>query len=73
MTKVLIETEGTEFEQHGKPYAVIDEDFREGKPIMLDEEDIEAITANSSDEEDDSEESNSEEDNSEENEEESQG
>ena len=59
MTKKLIETEGTEFEQNGKPYAIIDEDFREGRPIMLDTDDIEAITANDDEDtnEDDSEES----------------
>lgn len=59
MTKKLIETEGTEFEQNGKPYAIIDEDFREGRPIMLDTDDIEAITANDdeNENEDDSEES----------------
>ena len=45
MTKIIIETEGTEFEQNGKPYAVIDEDFREGRPIMLDQEDIEAVAS----------------------------
>ena len=45
MSKILIETAGTEFEQNGKPYAVIDENFREGKPIMLDAADVAVVVA----------------------------
>ena len=61
MTKIIIETEGTEFEQNGKPYAVIDEDFREGRPIMLDQEDIEAVASIIDDSDDDEEDKTSEE------------
>lgn len=43
--KKIILTEGTEFEQNMKDMALIDTDFREGKPTMLDSDEVnEAFT-----------------------------
>lgn len=46
MSKLLINTKDTEFEQNRKKYAIIDTSFRDGKPIMLDDVDIETVEPN---------------------------
>ena len=45
--KKIILTEGTEFEQNMKDLALIDTDFREGKPTMLDSDEVNTAFSNS--------------------------
>lgn len=44
--KKLIKTKGTEFEQNGYDLAIIDTNFREGKPIMLNSKDLDMAILN---------------------------
>lgn len=48
MAKVLIETEGTEFEQNMADLAMIDNTFREGKPTMISSADLDEAFTNAS-------------------------
>jgi len=46
--KTIIESKGTEFEQNLKDLAIIDTADRAGKPIMIDQEDLEEALSNTS-------------------------
>lgn len=48
MSKKLISTEGTEFAQNCKPFAIIQDQNRFGKPLMLSAEDVEEAFNNAS-------------------------
>lgn len=48
--KKIIKTKDTEFEQNLKDYAIIDTTFREGKPILLDKDELSEAVKNAQDE-----------------------
>ena len=48
MSKVLIETAGTEFEQNGADLAMIDDSYRAGKPTMISSADLDEAFGNAS-------------------------